>query len=928
MKKRTLSIFTALSMILSMFTFGAAAKESDDYSKAEQLCIGLGCISQDEYDSEAVVTRAEFAKIIANLCGMDTDTRQEKWNESAYGEEDISAGAADNYISYFDDVDKSHPNYNEIIAVYNAGYMRGISRNRFAPEYDITVFEAAKVIADMLGYAKPAELWGGYPNGYKTVFSQVGLLNGVKSAENNAATQADILKIIYNALDVKIMEFKISAETSLEESDKTFMEGVLKTYKTRGTVTDNGITATDSKSAIGKDEIKVADIVAVLPESMSAYRKYIGRTVDMYYTYDKEADEYTVRYIALKSDDDAVTFNIDDFISFDGSQVTYSMGKRTLKEKIDENANLIYNNKYKGIYDKSIFDFEAGDVTLCSSTGDKADLIIINDYDFVYVTGTNENDKLIYNGLKNKTDASMNILELDEENFPEYIVITDENGKDMEFSDIAEGDVLNVLKCDGGIEITVSRNAVENFVVTAKNTNDLERTVIGNNETEYEILKTYSESADAKNIIFNKAYTLHLNMFGTVIWISGGENDGYQIGILTKAVYDEDESLAILKMYTMNGTITNFNAEEKISLNGKKGKFEILTAQLENLLGQAVLYSVSSEGKINGVISAAEFMDGDALDRGWHRINPDGSYSYGANGNDLGGFFYYVKNKTKVITVPENAADYGDETNFSIGIASFGDNKSYNAEAFSTSPYAIEADVIVLRQSASSGGAIEPQSAFVIESITSGLGADDQEITELSGYLMKSGDSTAKSMVLQLDPDAVMVGMGNPATEIDKSEPIEKVGPRTPSELEKGDVIRYNTNSKGYVDTIRIAYDYDLQKTYHGSSGSEAGSFAQASSYAGWVISKEGSGVRFSSGIRPENLDYTNSSQIISNIKAMRLNSTAIVVVEKSGKKLTVRPGTVNDIVAYNDSRAVGSYSKLAVFTYYTASAYGAVVYK
>lgn len=928
MKKRTVSIFIALSMILSMFTFSSSADAGDDYSKSEQLCIGLGCMSEEEYDREAVVTRAEFAGMIANLCSMDTDTRESDWSASAYGEETESGTIITDYAGYFDDVDKSHPYYNEIVAVYNAGYMKGISKNRFAPEYNITVFEAAKVIADMLGYARPAELWGGYPDGYTTVFSQTGLLNGVKGASNNAATQEDIIKIIYNALDINIMEFKVSGgETSLEESDKTFMEGILKTYKIRGTMTDNGITATTSQTAIRKNEIKVAEVVATLSDNMEQCRKYIGRSVDMYYTYDKDTDEYIARYIALRDNDNAHTFNIDDFVSFENSQITYAEGRRTLKEKIDVNANLIYNNKYKGIYDKKIFDFEAGEVTLCSSTGDAVDLIIINDYDFVYVTGVNESDRLIYNGLKNSTDASLNIIELTDEEYPDFIIIKDEDGNDKEFSDIAAGNVLNVLKCDGGIEITISKTTVEKFNVTSKGTNDLDRMVIGDNEAEYEILKVYSENDDAKDLSFGKIYTLHLNMFGTVVWISGGENDGYQVGIVTKVVYDEDEPLRMLKMYTTSGTMVKLDAEEKIYFNGKRSKFEDLISELQNLAGQAVLYSIDSDGLVDGVISAADFMDEDALDRGWHRINPAGSYSYGANGNDLGRFFYYIKGKTKIITVPTDTEDYNDEGNFSIGMVSFGDNKSYEAEAFSTSPYAVEADVILLRQSASSGGKIDSQSAFIIESIRKGLDADDQEITELCGYLMKYGSATAQSTVLQLDPDAVMVGMGDPATQIDQSKKQSEVGPRTPAELEKGDVIRYNTNSKGFVDVIRIAYDYDQQKSYHGSSGSES-TFGAGSSYAGWVISKEGTGVRFSDSIKPEKLDYTNTTEIKNNVKAMRLNSVAIMVVEKNGKKLTIKPGTVNDIVAYNDSRASDTYSRIAVFTYWTSAAYGAVIYK
>ena len=38
------------------------------YSQAEQICLGLGCISVKDYKRDEIVTRAEFAKMIADLC--------------------------------------------------------------------------------------------------------------------------------------------------------------------------------------------------------------------------------------------------------------------------------------------------------------------------------------------------------------------------------------------------------------------------------------------------------------------------------------------------------------------------------------------------------------------------------------------------------------------------------------------------------------------------------------------------------------------------------------------------------------------------------------------------------------------------------------------------------------------------------------------
>ena len=122
MKNRILTVIIALSMILSVFTINVSAENDNDYSQAEQICLGLGCISVKDYKRDEIVTRAEFAKMIADLCRMDTDTSAQEWNDSAYGEvNETEPVILDKNQGYFDDVDKSHPYYNEIVAVYNAG---------------------------------------------------------------------------------------------------------------------------------------------------------------------------------------------------------------------------------------------------------------------------------------------------------------------------------------------------------------------------------------------------------------------------------------------------------------------------------------------------------------------------------------------------------------------------------------------------------------------------------------------------------------------------------------------------------------------------------------------------------------------------------------------------------------------------------------
>ncbi|MDY3928036.1 MAG: S-layer homology domain-containing protein [Clostridia bacterium] len=933
MKKKILTTFLSAAMFFGMFTAYVSAEEIADYTKAETLCIGLGCISEEEYQRDKTVTRGEFAKIISDLCGFDTDTSDEDWNNSTYGEDkDSELTVINENNGYFDDVDKSHPYYNEIMAVYGASYMKGISERRFAPEYDITVLEASKVIIDMLGYAKPAELGGGYPTGYEKIAASTGLINGVRNDFRSVATQGDVICIIYNALNLNIMEFTLSNEAEFKESEKTFMEGVLKTYKIKGTVTDNGITAVNSETTLRKNEIMVAGVTAVLPERLESYRKLIGRIVELYYTYDEDDGVNVVKYMALSKQDNTITFDVDDYLSYENGKISYTQDKRTVTKNLSVSAELIYNNKHMRVYDKSVFDFESGDITLCATDGKEYDLIIINDYEFAYVSGKNQNELLIYNGLKKNSDAGVNIIKLTDDIYGDFIIIQDEVGNKLTYDDIAVGDVLNMLRCDDGIEITVSRNKISNFIVSSKSKNDFGRYVISNDTGEYEILRSYFDMSDAKNVALGNTYTLYLNKDLRVVWIEEGGETGAQLGILTKVKYDEEEAvepLRILKIYTSDGEIKMYNAVEKISVNNTKMKFknDATLDFLEENYGNPIMYEINQAGEITSITTPADYGDDNNKNRGWHRINPAGEYSYGANGNDFGRFFYYVSGKTKVFTVPENVEDYSDKDNFSTGLASFSDNSSYSAEGFSTLPNAVEADVIVLRQEATSGGNVNTTSALLIQSVSEGITNDDEPIMIIKGYMMSLYSTSAELVELQVDPKAIMISVGSPGTQTDPNGDVNVVGPRTPNELEPGDAIRYSTNAKGMVDCIRIAYDYNTQKSFNAGSGTDD-NFAQGSTYSGYVISKEGNGIRIATNKKPEDINYSNTSDVINTVKAFRTGGHPILVVEKNGKKINIRTGTADDIVSYNDSRSVGEYDRAVVFTYYTSATYGTVIYK
>lgn len=81
----------------------------------------------------------------------------------------------------FADVTADHPYYGVIAAAIDCNIISGDGNGSFRPEASITYSEAVKLVVSVLGYALRAEGLGGYPVGYLSVATTLGISNGVKA---------------------------------------------------------------------------------------------------------------------------------------------------------------------------------------------------------------------------------------------------------------------------------------------------------------------------------------------------------------------------------------------------------------------------------------------------------------------------------------------------------------------------------------------------------------------------------------------------------------------------------------------------------------------------------------------------------------------------------------------------------------------------
>lgn len=114
----------------------------------------------------------------------------------------------------FSDVNTEHWAYSYIVAAQDEKLIAGFPEGVFKPDENVKIQDAVKMIVCTLGYEELALAKGGYPTGYIVTAMQQGITKDVPFKLDKNATRGQIVKLIYNSLDVPIMQ-------KLEYEDKT-----------------------------------------------------------------------------------------------------------------------------------------------------------------------------------------------------------------------------------------------------------------------------------------------------------------------------------------------------------------------------------------------------------------------------------------------------------------------------------------------------------------------------------------------------------------------------------------------------------------------------------------------------------------------------------------------------------------------------------
>lgn len=594
------SVIMLLTTLLNCVVFAEYSDVTRDtnYYEAITTLSKLNVINGYEdgtFKPEGNITRAEFTKMVTCTLGL---------------------GDLTTVPTEFDDV-SDHWAKCYIKTAYDQGIVNGMGDGTFAPDANVTYEQALKMVVCMLGYTTHAEKAGGYPEGYRAQAATLKLTDGIMGvAYDGEATRGVIAQVIYNALEVGMME--VNSLGNVINADKTLLNDYLGVVKLEGVVVgvEDYVTA-DCKETLNLREMSVlgskSDEEVVIDysdftSSVTDISKYLGKLLTVYYKdlkttgekklvfIDDESNEnieYQINFDQLesfkndtlyyyKSLDDAKTaslkFSLDDInVRYNGKMVSDDdiILKKTY---VDDDGILttIYSDEMgleeavtEWLDPKSDF-FIYGDITLTDRKGDGSiNDVQINDYNTIvaYKTPTTTDYK-----ITDKLITGNGIILDPYSTLYTYTIV--KNGSQIAVTSVSAGDI--VLYAQSLDEELYTCEIKQTTVTGTISSIDRTENLITIDNKEYnigEMLDRYiSTNQDGKTLATSQSGTFYVDKYNTVVYGTIAEETTNPYAYITNTYSSDDGAEQYLAAFIPSKATTgsvNYKIRDRVKVNGE-----------------------------------------------------------------------------------------------------------------------------------------------------------------------------------------------------------------------------------------------------------------------------------------------------------------------------------------------------------------------
>lgn len=631
-----------------------------------QLIGGLGFKNGkgDTIDTELTVSRGTFASFI-----------------------DWALNYAGDGEKYFTDVADDHAYSEAINRLKNYNIISGYGDMTFRPDQAITGEEAAVICANALGYNKYSN------NEYESKKSQLLLQSGIKDASEPISTLT-AMKILYRFFKSDYIYLGLKNFNSFESYEKKhILEETRDIYLETGIIEGNVFSMLDNPSKYMQDgQVSVRGVVYNTPNNEA--QRFLGRRCEYFVYKGRDGEELDILSIApdRKSQSIKITDEAEPYIQ--NGTLYYTENNKTRKIGISGTTKVIYNSAaYENVdisqilnmqnmkYEnggwvsngKEAREFKGTIEAVDYEGGNSADVLFVNFYENIVVSGYDNSGKLLYDKLSDRTY---------------FMTGEQEESYAMIFVD-GQAVSCRDLKTDMAGIIYKSINSKGKTVILAYFSDDIidgKITALGKEE-----IKINSESYDVaddltkvKNLYMGMTGKFFINPYNEVIWVSTDDalSSSERYAVFIRGAYDEDNDNVFISVWDMEDGIKQYTVKEKIYLegvrtnnysqvmNGTNEHTNIGVASLKK--GYLLKLKLNSEGLVTFIDSqlkglgnekdciqmVSDSLDGEALIYRWNaRIF----------GNNSAGNKYAISDDTILISCPSpSSEEYSLGDGFSV----------------------------------------------------------------------------------------------------------------------------------------------------------------------------------------------------------------------------------------------------------------------
>ena len=830
MKKASkfLSLMLAICIALSAFTISGAALEFPDvattasYYPAVSLLSSLGIIKGYEdgtFGPDRDVTRAEFSVMLMRAMALSGVASNDMNGMPFSDVEGVVSWAG-----------------GDIKTAYTMGIINGMGDGTFAPDEKVTYEQALKMVVCALGYYPVAlQAVGGdeskiWPNGYINVATQLKLNAGIGGAGENSAKRWDIAKIIYNALEVELLE-EIKSNTGdlgYRKNDKTLLKDYLNVYYSTGEILADEKTTIYSTRTARPGEALIYDNEK--RENLTVYTGdvstdgLVGLSVKYYYKEDANGDR-TIVHLEKKTNADSILTLTSDMIDSvsgtikNGFTFNYwenSSDRNTTKVSTSENPLVSINGRAVTSTTADDLFPESGEVVLIDSNNDgNYNKINVTSYATYVVSSVNTSEYIISDLYRTASQGKTYKADLNDSQI--VVNIKDSDGNTISFGSISKWNVVSIKESMSEtsksiIDIVVSKKSISGSITSFYSDED----IIEIGGTQYEVsnyFKTYASSI-YESLNVGDSGKFYLDKDGKIAAFdkSVSTGDTIKYGYLVRARVNTTKEVAefFLVTNTVGSSAVRCQAASKVKIDGEimsdadqivdtlygvvdtfkapssttPGQYmNVDNGDIKDLCPQLVKYSLNSSGEVNMIDTAAE--GGDLV---LYEKNSTADWKYGSAAfkDSKNNTQIKVDSNTYIVFAPDSDRSAGDEyivKKYSSSL--FKSSTSYNIEAYDVDGAANNAKALVVYGGNITNNINSETGMLIVTNVSRSNNSEGFEAYKVTGYLCSIYEKGTEKTYFTENAEL-------------------------PEGIEVGNVVRFGTTSKGYINSEQVQVVVDV----------------------------------------------------------------------------------------------------------------------